>query len=185
MRLKAFIIFLIIFTIAYIVFFIILDHINNKRNDPTLLLKKELDINKFYIFARFYSINTNLDIDSISNIYNLMKDTDNIKISYIAKEANVSNEEVIVVVLYLEYLNYLSEKTINTTSGMIMDFSLGDKEIFDKYINYFRNRNDYNTIINNAGSKAKDDLIYINNNYLVEGIKIVDNRIYYVGDYNV
>ncbi len=185
MRLKAFIIFLIIFTIAYIVFFILFDRFMEKKNDTSKLLKKELDMNKFYNFARFYNINTTIDINIVLNIYNLMKDTDNIKISYIANQANVSQEEVVAVVLYLEYLNYISEKSINTENDMIMDFSVQDKAMFDKYINYFRNKTDFNTLINSIGNNAKDDLLYIHKYFIVEGVRIINNRIYYVGDYNV
>ena len=46
MRLKAFIIFIIIFTIAYIVFFILYDRFRDKQNDSSKLLNQELDIIK-------------------------------------------------------------------------------------------------------------------------------------------
>ena len=185
MRLKAFIIFIIIFTIAYIVFFILYDRFRDKQNDSSKLLKQELDMIKFSNFSKFYNVNTNITIDNILNIYNLMKDTDNIKISYIANEANVLKEEVIVVVLYLEYLNYLSEKTINTDMDMIMDFSNNDKVLFDKYITFFRNKIDYNSLVANNGTGTNEGLLYINKYYIVEGVRIINNRIYYAGDYNV
>ena len=185
MRLKAFIIFIIIFTIFYIIFFILYDRFRDKQNDSAKILKKEIDINKFYNFTKFYNVNTNMNINNIMTVYDLMKDTDNIKISYIANQANLSNEEVIVTVLYLEYLNYLCEKTINTDNDMIMDFSINDKALFDKYITFFRSKIDFNSLLVNCGSQAKEELMYINKYYIVEGVKIIDNKIYYAGDYNV
>lgn len=185
MRLKGFIIFLIIFTICYIVFFILYDRFMDKKNDASRVLKKEIDMNKFYNFCKFYGLNTSINIDNVVSIYNLMKDTDNIKISYIANEAHVLNVEVIVTVLYLEYLNYLSEKTIRTDIDMITDFSMNDKTIFDKYVNFFRNKADLNTIINTYGNKTYEELSYINKYFLAEGVRIDKDKIYYAGDYNV
>lgn len=185
MRLKGFILFIIIFTICYIVFFILYDRFNDKRNSADKILLKELDINKFYNFSKFYSINTTIDINTILRIYNLMIDTDNIKLSYIANQVNVSIDEVIIVVLYLEYLNYLSEKTICRDKDMITDFTPNDKALFDKYIVHFRNKSDLDTIKANCGPNAFEELFYINNYYIAEGVRIVDNKIYYAGDYNV
>ena len=184
MRLKEFIIFIIIFTIVYILFFVILDYINNKKDDPNKLLRAELNINNYYNFALFYGIKSNINIDIIINIYNLMNNSNNIKISYIANQYNISNLEVVVIVLYLEYLNYLKEKSININNDIITNFSSQDKMLFDKYINFFRNKADYNTIINSSNSVSRDELNYINSYFLIEGVRIINNQIYYVGDYN-
>lgn len=184
MRLKEFIIFIIIFTIVYILFFVILDFINNKKDDPTKLLRSELNMNNYYNFALFYGIKSNINIEIIINIYILMNNSNNIKISYIANQYKLSNMEVVVIVLYLEYLNYLKEKSINITNDTISTFSPQDKMLFDKYISFFRNKVDYNTIINSSNSASIDELNYINNNFLIEGVRIINNQIYYVGDYN-
>ena len=185
MRLKEFIIFIIIFTIVYILFFVILDYINNKKDDPNKLLRAELNINNYYNFALFYGIKSNINIDIIINIYNLMNNSNNIKISYIANQYNISNLEVVVIVLYLEYLNFLREKTINMNNDVISNFSMNDKTMFDKYISFIRNKTDYQTIVNSVGSQAVDELNYINNYFVIEGVRIFDKKIYYAGDYNV
>lgn len=185
MRLKGFIIFLIIFTIVYIVFFKIMDTIYEHKDDSTDLLKREIDINKYYNFAKFYNFNSTITQDIFIKLYNLMIDSTNIRISYLANQCNISNEEVVVMVLYLEYLDFLREKTINMNNDMISNFSMNDKAMFDKYINYFRNKTDYQTIINSVGSQAVDELNYINNYFVIEGVRIFNKKIYYAGDYNV
>ena len=184
MRFKEFIIFIIIFTIVYILFFVILDFIRNKKDDPNKLLRQELNINNYYNFASFYGIKSNINIDTIINIYDIMNDSFNIKISYIANQFGLSNAEVVVIVLYLEYLNYLKEKNINMNNDTITNFSPQDKMLFDKYIPFFRNKSDYNTIVNSTNNSSKDELNYINNFFLVEGVRIINNTIYYVGDSN-
>jgi hypothetical protein len=162
-----------------------MDYLYQHKDDSTDLLKKEIDINKYYNFAKFYNLTSNITLDTIMKVYNLMIDSTNIKISYIANECNISNDEVVVVVLYLEYLNFLREKAINMNNDMITNFTMNDKTMFDKYINFIRNKTDYQTIVNNMGHQAIDELNYINNYYVIEGIRIIDKKIYYAGDYNV
>lgn len=185
MRVKGFIIFIIIFTIIYILFFILFDKYMNKANDTSKLLKKELDMSKYYNFSKFYGINSSIDKNIIIETYNLIKDTSNIKISYIANELQIKREDVGIIVLYLEYMNYIREKSINYETDMITNFNQNDKALFDKYINYFRNKSDLKTIQSNCGNETVSELIYLTRYFLVEGVRFDGNKIYYAGDYNV
>ena len=185
MRPKGFLIAVVVFTVLYILICKIIDKAIDKNKDSDRLLKQEIDLNKFYNFAKFYGVQTTINENHILSIYNFLKDTDNIRISYIASQTYTTPPEVIVTLLYLEYLNYLSEKAIHAEQDLIMDFNLNDKALFDKYIGLLREKKDYQTIEQMCGQKTYEDLFYIDKYFLIEGIRFYNKRLYYAGDYNV
>ena len=71
MRLKEFIIFIIIFTILYVLFFMVFDYFKNKsaleKNEEDK--EKNFDTNQFTKFAKFYDIVTEINTEIIKSIY--------------------------------------------------------------------------------------------------------------------
>ena len=109
MRTKEFIIFIIIFTIFYIIFFVLYDKFIKSKNDKLILklFDSSVDINKYYKFSYFYGINSSLTKDKIFEIYNTCITNSNNRLSFIANKCSLNVNELVIVILYLEYLELL------------------------------------------------------------------------------
>ena len=68
MRLKEFIIFIIIFTIIYILFFVIYDHFANKKALKKAKIENDnlLSLNKYKVFAKFYQITPTITEENLN-----------------------------------------------------------------------------------------------------------------------
>ena len=71
MRVKEFVIFILIFTVLYTIFFLLYDKISGARDKKRLInnAKSLIDIEKFNKFCLFYGIQSNVSLDLIINIY--------------------------------------------------------------------------------------------------------------------
>ena len=185
MRVKEFLIFIIIFTICYIIFFIIYDKVVSKNNSNRLYkyVSSLIDINKYLSFARCYGINGTVDKDKIIKIYNDIKNKDKIIISDTAKSNNISINEFIVIIVYLEYLKIISQKNIYLEGNIINTINSRDSMITQKYLEFFNNKCNLGDITNKMGRNSINDIYYINSNYLVPGVRLIDSNIIYVEDY--
>ena len=186
MRLKEFIIFIIIFTILYISFFIIFDHFSNKIVLEKNKEKKEsaFDINQFKFFASFYNITTNINIDTIKSIFFDIKDNYSISLSQMASKYNITIDEFIVVILYLEYKDLIKKRIISKQLDSTSPLSEKDEDLILKYSLLFFNKYNYNTLIEKAGFGAEQELDYMMKKLIIPGVKIENSNIYYIGDSN-
>ena len=185
MRKDQFIVFLIFFTILYIIFFYFYDKIVEKKYNNLLLDKANnlIDMNIFFKFANFYEIKCNVSKELILKIFLDYYVDKNCIISLAASNYNLNNNEFVLIILYLEYLNLLPIKSISLTNNYMNKLSYNEEKLIVKYKEYFENKNSYNDIISFIGNNSCDELYIINLNYLFPGIRIIDSNIYYVGDY--
>ncbi len=190
MRLKQFIIFIIIFTIIYVAFFIIVDIRKKKILDKNEKKKIEslLQNDKFYLFARFYGLsNTTVTKDLLHTILNSIKNATSISLTTQSNNYQITIYELILTVLYFENYHLIGRKDISIESDVIQKLSARDQSLILKYGIYFQTQKTYQEIINTLGNEATEDLKYINNHYLFPGVRIIDSNIYYfekTGDSN-
>ena len=185
MRMKEFIIFLVIFTIAYIVFFIVFDKLSaistkKKTKKHALSLIK---IEEYTKFASFYGIQTTTTINTLISIYEDQMKGKNCVISEKAKLYGLSNIEYVVVVLYLEYLKLMNKKMVSLEMDLIKNTSFQEQNMVQKYNTYFNEKKSYEEIITKMGQTAENDLIMMNKNFLMPGVRLINSKLYYVGDY--
>lgn len=185
MRLKEFIIFIIIFTICYIVFFIVFDKISNIR---AIKRQKKLDIslvqnNNYLLFAKFYGIQGTASNELILSILDGLRTSRVNTISILASTYHVSNDELVVIVLYLEYLKLIPVKNISITDDCLRSMSFADQNIIQRYLPLFYDRKSFNDISSSLGGNIINDLYYIDKQFLVPGVRYSDSKILYVGDY--
>ena len=186
MRLKPFIVFLVIFTIIYFGGFMIYDHFRNKKD----LEDKEkndylaINLNNYYKFALFYGVTSSIDINTLISIFEEFKQAFNVQISVMASKYNITSYELVAIEKYLEYIGLLSTKSVNMTLDTINKLSETEETTVVKYSILFSNKYDYKTIVASGGFGAEKELTQINNYYLVPGVRIQDSTIYYVGDLN-
>lgn len=184
MRLKEFIIFIIIFTILYFGGLALYDYYKNKKDEEKNEEKKYslLDIEKLKKFALFYNTNITIDINILTNIYQELKNVISFQISSFSQKYNISKEELIVIVEYLEYVGLLKRRAIHLNQDVISDLDTKEDALVVKYSILFSNQYDYNTILNNAGFGADKEVALIIQNHLIPGVRIEDSKVYYVGD---
>ena len=107
-----------------------------------------------------------------------------INLTPVANDNNISKDELIVVILFLEYLGLIRLRCIlygNDCTAPLNDMEQG---YVMKYSLYFSNRYDYRTIVSSAGLNSDKEIDAMCRRYIVPGIRIVDSVIYYVGDLN-
>ena len=185
MRLKEFIIFIVIFTVCYIVFFVVFDIIKNKR---AMKRQKELAIsliqnNNYLLFANFYGIHGTASNELIFSILNGFHNSNVNTISVLASNYHVSNYEFVVIVLYLEYLKLIPVKNISIVENCLRSMSFADQNIVLRYIHFFDDKKSFNDISSSLGGNVINDLYYIDKQFLVPGVRYNDSKIFYVGDY--
>lgn len=186
MRLKEFLIGVVIFTIIYIIYFKIYDTINLK-----LLLKrqkrkayKKINNNSYNTFALFYGLNSQLSKKEIKNIYDCYKNNMTIKISELSQKLNITNNELVIVLLFLEYLEISPVRNINLQGDITTPLTSIDQTLVNKYAFYIDNKNSINTLRQNLGESVDNDLYYLDSRFLFPGVRVINSVIYYVGDLN-
>ena len=184
MRIKEFLIFLLIFTIIYILFFLVYDYINNlkinkKSKEKALTL---INIDSYNNFARFYGLSLGISKELILNIYDDIKHLNSICISEFSKKYNISVNVFIVIIIYLEYIELLGRKSISIESDSINELSSKEGNMVFKYSNFFKIKGSIEAFISSFGDISLSDLIYIDKFFLFPGVRYIDSKIYYVGD---
>ena len=186
MRLKEFIVFLIAFTIVYIVFFVIVDKISLKRSEENerKRILSYMDIQKYYKFANFYGIPSAISNQLLYSIFLDIQTTSTMKITTYGQKYQVSPYEFVVIVLYFEYYQLISKKVISYEEDTITQASYADQGLLYKYGPLFLSKSDYPKIMASMGNTAVGDLTYLNQKFLIPGIRIIGSNIFYVGDLN-
>ena len=188
MRLKEFIITIIIFTIIYFLFFVIYDAIRYKSLDNKEKKKaiKTIDFATYLKFALFYGIiESQITEDLLKKIYFDSQSQVEKYITIASKKYNISNYEYIIVILYLEYLELIVKKEIDMNKSMIVDYTFQDMQYLNKYTNYFSKKMSFEEISKEVGSGATNELYYIDKTFLFPGIRIINSIICYFDDKEV
>ena len=185
MRMKEFIIFIIIFTIMYIVFFIVLDKLSAIKLNKDALKRAEslIKIDQYAKFTSFYGIQGTATVEVILKIYEFMRLGKDCIISKEAKKNNLTNAEFVMVVLYLEYLSLISKRIISLDVDYMKKTTYTEQNMIQKYNTYFQNKASFDDISDTIGNQALSDLTYLDHNFLVPGVRFVNSKLYYVGDY--
>lgn len=183
MRLKQFLLFLGIFTVCYILFFIVYDYIKSLIISKSEIknARNKINTDSYRNFANFYGIQSTAVKDKIMQIYLDYEEKDYI----ISKEAsfyNISNIEYVMITLYLEYLKLINKKVINLKNDTIKVPSLKEQEIVRKYSIYLLEKKSIETITEAFGNTAQKDLLFLNNSLLMPGVRLIDSVLYYYGD---
>ncbi len=186
MRLKEFIIFIIIFTIIYVLFFKIYDHFANKKAIERGKLQEEnlFSLDKFNKFATFYGITSSITLGSLRNLAFDLKNNLIINLTPIAEKNNISKDELIIAILYLEYTGLIKKRSIIYENDVTAPINEAEQSALVKYSLYFSNKYDYHSIVQNVGLNADKEIDYLYRRYLLPGVKIDNSIISYVGDIN-
>lgn len=184
MRTKEYVIFLLIFTVCYILFFIIYDKLSIKVMQKRTLKHaySMIDIDKYNSFATFYGIRSNISEDVIKCVYNDFKNIVNVKISDYSNKYKISSYELVVIILYLEYFNLISKRNIIFENDLIINTTYIDQNLINKYYSLFYNKSDLKKISSTMGDSALNDINYLNSRFLVPGVRLINSTLYYVGD---
>ena len=185
MRFKEFCIFILIFTVCYIVFFVFFDKLSLMRQNKKLLEKAKslIQQEKYLLFAKFYGIQGVVSQDVIFRIYSNLRNESGFPLSGTALSYGVSTYEFVIILLYLEYLGLFTRKNISLVDDFVRPVSIMDQNMAQKYYSYFQSKSDYNTIFSSLGNDVLNDLSYLNQNFLIPGVRFLDSKMYYVGDY--
>lgn len=184
MRLKSFIIFIIIFTIIYFGGLAILDYFKNKKakenklKDNLLLL----NIDKLKKFALFYNTNITIDVITLAHIYEDFKNIISIQISQESQKYNISDQELVVIIEYLEYVGLLRTRSIRIKEDSITNPNPKEDSLIVKYSILFSNKYDYSTILRNGGFGSDKEVALIMEHHLIPGVKNNNSEFIYVGD---
>ena len=185
MRTKEFIIFIAIFTVVYIVFFIIFDKLMDKRaaKKRKEYAMSQIKIEQYVKFASFYGIQATATLEVISRVYNDFCDGKDGVISKEASTYNLTNQEFVAVILYLEYLNLINKKIVSFETDSLRRTTFIEQNMIQKYTTYFKDKRDIDFIVTNMGKNALNDLTNMNKQFLMPGVRLIDSKLYYVGDY--
>ncbi len=184
MRLKEFIIFIIFFTIIYFTFFAIYDFFQRKRDLKKANLNKQtliIDI-KYQKFASFYQITPIATKELLNRIYTVIANNYYINLITTSNDFNISSEELIVIILYLEYIGMIKKRGISFNNNSTFPLNENDESLIMKYSLYFSNKMEFNEIVRNAGLNSSKEIEYLYSKFLLPGVIIDNNCTYYVGD---
>lgn len=186
MRLKGFIIFIIIFTIVYFVGFYIYDRFASKKATEKINkeAKNTIDLDKYRIFCSFYNITPSVDKNVLEALQTSLNLTLNNDLNQLASTYSISINELIVIVLFFEYLGIIKMRKILTENNCCVPLKSNDESLLLKYSLVLSNKFDYDTITKRIGLNSDKELLYMSNNYLMPGIILKDKILYYVGDVN-
>ncbi len=184
MRLKEFIIFIIIFTIIYFGGLAILDYFKNKKAQENKLKDNLLllNIDKLKKFALFYNVNITMDVITLTHIYEDLKNIISIQISLESQKYNISSNELIVAVEYLEYVGLIRTRSIRLNEDIIINPNPKEDSLLVKYSLLFSNKYDYKTILRNGGFGSDKEIPILVDHHLIPGVKLVNSEFQYVGD---
>ena len=182
MRFKEYLICVIVFTILYVLFFVLYDKLIRKKEKGRVDKRLHLimDGERFFRFAQFYGVNTRLSSDQLTSIYDRMRKSGDFVISLFAKDIQLTPYEVIVIVLYFEYFLLLEKKNISLESDLVKTLNVTDQGYLFKYGPMFLEKNSMEQILQKEGAIANKELIYMQENFLTPGIRLWDNTLYYV-----
>ena len=185
MRTKGFILFIVIFTIFYIVFFIMFDKLSTAKAIKQARKHAESLINmeQYAKFANFYGIQATAALEVILRVYDDFNKGKDCIISEVSKVYNLNSLEFVVVILYLEYLNLMSKKLISLEGDSMTRTTFVEQNMLQKYNTYFQEKQDLNTIVGSMGKNALTELSTMDKGFLMPGVRLINSKLYYVGDY--
>ena len=185
MRVKEFILFIIVFTILYILFFVIWDYIHSKKDKKREIerLSEIFMSDKISSFMKFYGVeNFLVNPEVLQTIYQDIKDLSTISISAYSEKYHFSSYEFIIIVLYFEYYQLISRKNISLKEDVIRSMDSMDQQLIMKYGSFFLSQYNYSQIVEMVGDIASGELEQLNQHFLYPGVRIINSTIYYVGD---
>ena len=184
MRLKPFLIFLGIFTICYIIFFVILDYIVSviRNNREIRNVKSLINNGEYRKFANFYGVLPTAMDDDIMQIYINFNDEKDHVISKEAAYYHLSATEYAIIILYLEYLNLLYKEAIYLQKDVIKVPSFKEQELMRKYAVSLHEKRDLEFFKNTYGENAEKDLMSLDSVLLLPGVRFLNTKLYYYGD---
>ena len=185
MRTKEFIIFIVIFTILYIVFFVVYDKLMDKKlkKETRERAKSLIIIDQYIKFASFYGIKATANAETILKIYDFQNLGKDCTISKEAASYNITNLEYVVIVLYLEYLTLINKRIISIDLDLIKHTTFVEQNMMQKYVTYFQNKTSFDDITSVMGKNASNDLTLMDKQFLMPGVRFINSKLYYVGDY--
>lgn len=186
MRLKEFTIFIVIFTIGYTLFFFILDKISDKISEKNNMKEKDnlLNTDKLKKFANFYQIDININREKLLDMYKYLLENTNINLNEFANKCSITPQELIIIILYLEYAGLIKKRCILKEENCTVPINTKDEILIAKYGLYTSNKFDYNSIVSKVGLNSDKELEYLNERFLMPGVILVNQTLYYVGDLN-
>lgn len=186
MRLKEFIIFIIIFTILYILFFVVFDYFVKKDADKQIKKNKDslFKYDSYLELCAFYDLKPIATLSMIISIFQEIKDLDSFSISQLATKYVIPEDELITIILFLEKIEEIDRRDINVKKDEVTKLVDKDDWLIVKYSLLFSNKVDYDSIINKTDFNAKKELEYINERMLFPGVKIIGSKIHYYGDHD-
>ena len=184
MRLKEFLYFLLFFTIAYFLFWGILDLYKKRKNKAEKLAKVDITITteKYIAFASFYGIQSSLSKYDLITIYKDVEQLSDYRISYFADKYHISSLEFTVVILFLEYYGLINSKEVFMESDCIKNCNNSKNNYLKKYNSFFSKKATLAEIESKVGQTALEDLMKIDNYYLYPGVRFIGNELIYLGD---
>ncbi len=182
MRLKEFIIFIVLFTIAYWLFFFVLDIIHRRNDKKRQEQRFQMIMNgeRFLRFAQFYGLNITYSNEQLNSFYQILLKAHEISLSVVSTQLQISVYELIVIILYFEFFPLIDNKSISIQEGIARPFQSGEHALAFKYGAFFLDKYDYEKIHSIIGDNALNDINYIQTYYLSPGVRFVDSKLYYV-----
>lgn len=184
MRLKEFIIFIIIFTIIYFLGFYIYDSIVNKKASEKRdkEVKDTINIEKYKIFCNFYNVTPSIDKSILEAIHVTLKQSLNNDLNQLVSAYSISMNELIVAILFLEYIGIIKTRKILVENNCCVPLKESDEVLMMKYSLMFSNKFDYDTVTKRIGLNSDKELLYMSTHYMMPGVILKDKILYYVGD---
>lgn len=184
MRLKEFIYFIIIFTIIYFLSLYIYDQIKNKKalNKKNEEDKNTIKLEEFNKFAKFYNVIITFQEDVLEKLSIILHSNIEINMQQICNDFNISVDELIVIILYLEYNDLIGKRAIVKNQNCTCQLTEKDESLILKYSLLFFDKFDYETMLQKGGFGSEAEIKYMDNRYLIPGVIIKDSTIYYYGD---
>ena len=184
MRLKEFIIFIIFFTVVYILFFIILDYFLDKKAKEKAVQNESdlLDIEQYKRFAAFYGITPTISKEIMESIQKVLVVNIVINLSEFANSYGISTDELIVLILFLEYIGMIKKRVIDKEKDCTLALSDREEGIIVNYSLILSSKATYEEIVGKMGFYAPNELEFLNSKMLIPGIKIENSKIDYFGD---
>lgn len=187
MRFKEFLIFIIIFTILYFVSFAIYDYITNKKAVQKRDEDKEklFNIQLYFKYAEFYLIHSTINEELLKKITSDLASNLVISLSGYSQENNISVEELIIIISFLEYEDLIPKRAVLIHQDCTTPLTEKDETLILKFSLLFINKYNYKTVLEKAGFNSDKEIEYLSSRNLLIGMKIIDqNLIYFEGDEN-
>jgi len=187
MRTKEFFICVAILTIIYIIFFMIVDLITDKRtmSGYNKKIKNIVNVDIYIKFARFYGFESAISNELLFNIQSFcLTISYPAKMSEIANKFSISQYELIVCLLFFEYFDLFPTRAFYFDNDMICNPNSIDLNVLSRYKVFFLEKKNIEAIVNVAGGNAINDVIHLNQLFLIPGVRFINGKLFYVGDLN-